>query len=559
MHQFLVYQAAFLDVDNLLIYERVADGSFFPLEGRDTGSTGFHAGPFEYYLMALPFALGLGFTGAALWLSLLWVSGLAATMLTLHRFLGARSAWLAGLVMANSFPYLPMTLNFNNNCLVPPFAAIWFAVSLDAAFRARTGPGRGIIIGLLIGLLPQVHLAMVFLFPATAVIWLLQKPRFSPGAWFCLAICTVLPWVPFFYHEIQAGWPNLTMLWLSGMTDNIPLEGPPRVWSWLLIFASPIGLFSLPILLAMGVLFILRRLEMTPPLRVIFLYASLQLLVPLFAYDFFKRLFMTIFLPAFPILCGLLPELLSASFRRFGTAAATIVRRQKRAVITMVVLILIVPSPVIFKIAERVFPGKGPLRQTGNLVALAKNGCRLGLPVDGRSWQNRIVGLDLGIPQASWDFLRRQYAAECPVSGNNSVLLVYRDEYQPDPQDRIVLNRSPVVFVGFSPGIEARTAIEDGMFIIDGFLHPDREYVYFSVAAHAFLTGSPEPRIILDGAEIPLNRQTTRRLFNGTRVYSFEFHPPPSRVARHYRLSVKEERITSNSATIFARKNAMIM
>lgn len=189
----------------------IADGEGFPSRGPVINASA-HLGPVWYWLLALPLALGAGFTG-----TVLFVGALATLKVPLAWRLGARlgGPWLAlGFAALMLLPGwdLVRSLQLTHTVMLE---ALLLAAWLPLLTLWRDGHARQwAVFGLLGGLAVHAHPVALALFaPAAAVAWRRRWHWRGDAAWIGAGlVVALLPLLPMLFAEAREGWPGLQAL-----------------------------------------------------------------------------------------------------------------------------------------------------------------------------------------------------------------------------------------------------------------------------------------------------------------------------------------------------------
>ncbi|MCB9478602.1 MAG: hypothetical protein H6683_02890 [Deltaproteobacteria bacterium] len=499
-HRWMTMSIEFREGPFLTEWHSVATGAEpFPSVGRQLAESGFHTGPFEIYLMSLPFALGFGLPAMVAWLSLQWTLAAAITMAAMGAWFGRREALLSGLVYFNAFPYLVTVANFQNNSLVPMFAAAFFALVVDGIRLGKVGPGRMLLLGLVVGLLPQVHFGTVLLLPAAVAVWLWKRPSVSWKGWSIFAVAAVAPWIGYFRHEATSGWPNLRALFGSGLQSGIPEPATHRLVSWLSVFASVEGLVLLVVIVWLFSRLVRRRPIPRNLAHGVFAFAVVQITLPTLLYDFFSRVFLSVFIPAFPVAVALVPRLVEENMESMDADHAR--RWGKRLALGIGLATVLIPY---YRIAESLFAPlkqRQPVRESSRLTTLfdvARHACELGLSSDVPWTDSHFQGPYLLMQNGTWEMLRMRADAKCATGGDNHILVLPENFYRVEPGDRVA-RRGDLIYVGHAPSIMGTELSFDEPRRLEADLVPPAKYLYVQVVSHEFLIDASFPEVALDG------------------------------------------------------------
>jgi hypothetical protein len=539
----------FADAEALAAYESIAQGEQFPAVGREVAKSGFRTGPFEFYLMALPYALGLGHAGARWWFLLLVALPAPMLMWVFGRFRSRGIGWLAGLAAADPGSLLTAMGSVQNNELLAPFATAAFCQMLRMGLGPKQRHRDWLLLGLLAGLLPQVHFSAVLFFPAAAVWLAWRKPRFQVLDAVLFSAAATVPWISYVFFQVGHGWVDVVALWNSGLADHMPQAGLPRAASWLLLFASPEGAFALLSSLVFAAAIVTRRVKTErADVIAIWLLVVAELVVPLVAYDFFKRHFLAFFVPVVPALVALTPDLWASITR--GTDGVLVSPKARRRIVAGVALTVVFLPPPFWMF-------RGPAERLDveeNLVFMARHACELGLPAENLPWSNFVVSAHFAVPDSTWSYLRRQYAPACPPVTPRTVVAQRIEEYRSQAGDTVVDHKT-LRFFSFLPDVTWQTKSAPPDHTMAGEIGAEEKTLIFSYRTHPFQEYDRIPNLVVDGQAIPVTRQCRshpRDRFGGT--YLFVFDLPTAGKRRSFSLVAPEGARVIASPRLFTRR-----
>lgn len=512
LQQFIAARMPLGDYEVLSLYEAVGHGEQFPPVGRELAKTGFRGGSFEYYLLALPWALGGKYDWARIWLSLLIGFTAPAVMWILGRWVSRRVGLLAGLAMADPGLFAFSINAFQNNSLVPPFAVLFFGLVLHFGFRKEWKLFPSCALGLVVGLMLQIHLAMIFLLPG-AVLWLIWRrthPGLAGGS--ALAAGFLLPWLPYLYFQATHDWVDLRALWSSGLSDHMPVESSARLYSWLLLFLSPEGLFALAAgLISLAVFARRRRLAMRRESFAVLVFFLAQLVIPLVSYDFFKRSFLGMFLPTVPVLIALAPDLLAAARRSWRRKSVG--RTGLRRGTALLVFLIIGVNPVLI---WAMLGAGAPIDKPATFRFLGEHAVELGLPAADEPWDGYVHSPYLKLSRELLAFVKRNFAVSGPSEMRRFVLILHEDDYLPDPDD-LVLRQGRTLFVAYPPNLTYRRPPDSGVgsdphslvyrekggdYLFLGDLEPQVRTVVVGYSSHSFDRFQQTPILTVEAGDL---------------------------------------------------------
>lgn len=477
-HQGLVEDQIFRDAYHINEFNDIAKGEYLPLVGRHASYTKFRTGAFFEYFMAFPFLIQLGFQGLKGWLSLQYVLAILITMILFRKMGKDYLALIVGLVMIEGTPLIQSTDTFQNDAVISPFItllfalALWISINKKASWMAMGG------LGIVVGLLPQVHVGTVFLFPGAALFLAFHKPTIRARDWGLFFLIIFLCWSPYLYYQIANGWPELRALPLSVVKeiDDQELSSTlPRIMALSRFVANPHGAWMVFILFNWGIVRILGKVSLSKENRYILILAFIQILLPLMIYDFPRKKFLNFFVPTFSILVALTP------FLARDVIMATGLKMGKKSVFYLCAAFLM--GLVLFQFGLTMRPSKSPVLRSNSLsfmMYISRRACELGLPGSGSGgWHGKIHGPLKITRDDNWDYVRRWYAPECLEKGMNHLLIIPPEDAPGTPLPGEVLSHNNLLAIGYTPLIQVDSDQTTENKTV-GTLSPNTRYLYVS-------------------------------------------------------------------------------
>lgn len=181
-------------------------GPSVPLVGVPA-SVGFDHSPISMYLYLPPFALSDSLIVATLYGGLVGVVGVVLAWWLGRRWLGARAATVAGLLLAAS----PWAVLFSRKIWQIVFVVPLVVAFVGLAAAALLDRRRGALAGALVcyALLVQVHPSALSLLPALVLWGVIGWRRLRWGEVLLGGLLGGLTAAPFLVHQVQTGWPVL--------------------------------------------------------------------------------------------------------------------------------------------------------------------------------------------------------------------------------------------------------------------------------------------------------------------------------------------------------------
>jgi len=187
----------------------IADGVEFILQGPVFDAGGFHLGPAWYYVLAFP-----------LWLTHSWLTAVVAIgLLSAAKFplayaIGTRLVdrsfgllWALLLLLPGWGTYETILVLHTSLVATCTLALLWFALRYEENARAAHLIGAALLLALALHAHPSTYGVVFIVALALAWRWARAGHRFGPAAWAALAF--VVPFLPYFAHQIRSGFPDL--------------------------------------------------------------------------------------------------------------------------------------------------------------------------------------------------------------------------------------------------------------------------------------------------------------------------------------------------------------
>jgi len=543
VHQGLLYQVEFKEINSLQFYE---NGNLFRLL---LDAAGF----VETAIMHIPFALGLGHWGAMVLFSLLWTLGVAACMWLMNRHGLRLSAVLVGLYLAVAPFFHRSLMEFLSHSYTPVFAALFFVLIADVAIRREAGVLRMAVLGLLIGGMTELYVSTVVLLPGAIVLWLWRRPRISASGWAALVALMPLCWIPDF---ISAGGSLSIVLHRPGLL-HMAGGGPWQPIS----LREIVNTLGTQTCMAGVVLLVVNKLTkrstLSPAAMTLFVFAVLQLAIPIAGYRFFSGTYVTLLYPAYAVPFALFPLVLTDTF----TLIPFFRVNRKTAFVLACLPVCIAWLSCFWTTVPFTFQYYNRFRfqNTANLIDLSRHACELGLSSSAPSWQGKITGPTLSVRMNTWDYLKKYYAQPCDHRRADHILILFADDYVPQEGDR-VREIDGLVFVGQEPLVEYRVKDRPEVTEVVGELLPGATYL--GVTTNLSDWGDPDQSasitLTVEGQPVPVDQQSDNRRLRQYESEFFIFRLPDPELDRRFMLLLGNT-MTTDTVYLTARRQPLRM